>query len=150
MLVLERRVRAPLELVFSMLVDPDELRQWLGPADCSDTQFDGDVREGGPFVFRMHFRGGDYAADGVFREIVENERVVFTWRWFQAPTFETLDPTETLVTLAVREDGDFTVLTLTHARLPDETSAESHRSGWNDALDKLRARCERLEQGDRT
>jgi hypothetical protein len=40
--------------------------------------------------------------------------------------------------------SDQPVLTLTHSQLPDETSAESHGSGWNDGLDKLVARVEQL------
>jgi uncharacterized protein YndB with AHSA1/START domain len=86
--------------------------------------------------------GGDYAAHGVYRELVADERVVFTWCWNEAPPGEPLDTSETLVTMAVQADGVATRLTLTHAQLPDESSATSHASGWNDGLDTLVARIE--------
>jgi uncharacterized protein YndB with AHSA1/START domain len=149
-LVLERRIAAPLSLVYEMLVDPAELRQWLGPRDFVVTMLEADVRVGGTLQFRMRKNdGGDYGADGVYRELVPNERVVFTWRWNEAPAGQPLDRSETLVTLEVRTEGDVTILTLTHSRLPDEASAESHGSGWNDGLDKLVARIEHLNHGEK-
>ena len=36
-LVLERTIAAPPSLVYSELTDPAELRQWLGPHDCTVT-----------------------------------------------------------------------------------------------------------------
>jgi uncharacterized protein YndB with AHSA1/START domain len=145
-LMLERRIAAPLPLVYSLLVDPDELRCWLGPRGFDCTLFEADVRVGGSFRFRMRKHGGgDYGAGGEFREIIHNERVVLTWRWNEAPPGEPLDRSETLVTMAVRADGDATVLTLTHAQLPDQTSADTHGSGWNDGLDKLITRIEQLK-----
>jgi uncharacterized protein YndB with AHSA1/START domain len=146
-LVLERRMRAPLGVVFAMLSDADELSGWLGPRGCTDTQFVGDVREGRAFVFRMQWGKGRYAAEGVFREVVRDVRVAFTWRWIEAPPGEPLDTRETLVTLAVRAEGEFTILTLTHAQLPDEASAEKHKSGWADGLDRL---VDRVRKGART
>jgi uncharacterized protein YndB with AHSA1/START domain len=148
-LVLERRIAAPVSLVYSMLIDPNELRHWLGPNDCVVTQFDAEVRVGGTFEFRMrNSDGNNYAADGVYREIVPNERVVLTWRWKEAPPGQPLDRSETLVSFSVRDASGITVLTLVHSQLPDETSVESHGSGWNDGLDKLIARIEKLHQGE--
>jgi uncharacterized protein YndB with AHSA1/START domain len=148
-LVLERRIAAPVSLVYSMLIDPNELRHWLGPNDCVVTQLDADVRVGGRFEFRMqNSNGSNYAADGVYKEIVTNERVVLTWRWKEAPPGQPLDRSETLVSLSVRSEGSVTILTLLHSQLPDETSVESHGSGWNDGLDKLVTRIEKLNRGD--
>jgi uncharacterized protein YndB with AHSA1/START domain len=150
-LVLERRIPAPVSLVYSMLVDPTELREWLGPRDFVVTKLEADVRVGGTFQFRMRKSdGGEYGAHGVYRELVLNDRVVLTWCWNEAPAGQPLDRSETLVTMTVRAEGDVTVLTLTHSQLPDQTSAESHGSGWNDGLDKLVARIEQLDQGDKT
>lgn len=146
-LVLERRMRAPLSVVFAMLSDAEELAAWLGPRGCTDTQFAGEVREGAAFAFRMRWGKGRYAAEGVFREVVKDARVVFTWRWTEAPPGEPLDSRETLVTLAVRAEGEFTILTLTHAQLPDEASAEKHEAGWADGLDRL---VDRVMKGART
>jgi uncharacterized protein YndB with AHSA1/START domain len=106
-LVLERRIAAPISLVYSMLVDPSELREWLGPAGFEVTDLRADVRVGGMLHFRMRKSGGGYyAAEGVYRELVAQERVVFSWRWIEAPPSEPLDRSDTLVTIAVRADCD--------------------------------------------
>lgn len=146
-LVMERRIAAPVSLVFSLLIDPQELRRWLGPVGYDVTAFEADVRVGGAFLFRMRkLGGGDYGADGVYREIVQDQRVVMTWRWNEAPPGEPLDRSETLITISVRPDGEHTLLTLTHAQLPDPASADSHADGWRGALDKLAERVEQIRK----
>jgi uncharacterized protein YndB with AHSA1/START domain len=150
-LVLERRIAARPSLVFELLIDPDELRQWLGPRGFVVTAFEADVRVGGAFRFRMQkVGGGDYGADGVYREIVQDERVVMTWRWNEAPPGEPLDRSETLITITLRAEGEDTLLTLIHAQLPGRASADSHAHGWKDGLDKLIERVERLRKGHQT
>lgn len=147
-LVLERFIAASPALVFELLIDPAELRQWLGPRGFVVTTFEADVRVGGVFRFRMQRDGGgDYGADGVYREIVQDERVVMTWRWNEAPPGEPLDRSETLITIALRAEGAGTLLTLTHAQLPDRASADSHAVGWKDGLDKLVERVEHIQKG---
>jgi uncharacterized protein YndB with AHSA1/START domain/predicted enzyme related to lactoylglutathione lyase len=147
-LELERRIAAPVSVVYEMLVDPEELKQWLGPHDFVCTVFEADVKVGGSFRFRMRKHGGaEYGADGVYRELIRDQRVVLTWCWNEAPPGEPLDRSETLVTFALRAEGDSTVLTLTHTRLPDQESADSHSAGWSDGLDKLIARIQRIQKG---
>lgn len=147
-LVLERRIHAPLAEIYRLLVDPEELRHWLGPDDFRVTQLKADVRVGGRLLFRMRkLGGGDYGAQGEFQELVRNERVSFTWSWDQAPNDEELDRTQTLVTISLRAEGHITVLTLTHAQLPDRASAERHAAGWKQALDKLVSRAVTRQKG---
>jgi uncharacterized protein YndB with AHSA1/START domain len=148
---LRRRLAAPVAVVYAMLVDPAELRQWLGPHDFVVTDLQADVRVGGVFRFRMrHAAGGDYGADGVYREVVLNQRIVLTWRWNEAPAGEPLDRAESLVTFAVSVEGNGTLLTLTHSRLPDDASADSHGTGWNDALDKLSTQLNKMTNDETT
>lgn len=147
-LVVERRIAAPVSLVFELLIDPDELRQWLGPRECVVTCFESEAHVGAAFRFRMQSPdGGWYGADGEYREIVQDERIVMTWRWNEAPPGTPLDRSETLITITLRAEGRHTVVTLTHSRLPDRASADSHTSGWNDALDKLSERVSQIQKG---
>lgn len=44
---------------------------------------------------------------------------------------------ESLVTVALKADGNGTVLTLTHEQFLDEAARDAHRTGWMGALDKL-------------
>ena len=78
-----------------------------------------------------------YGAQGVYREVTPPSRLVLTWLWTEAPESEQLDGVESLVTFEIQAKGDGTLLTLTHDRLADQKSADSHREGWTEALDKL-------------
>jgi len=78
-----------------------------------------------------------YGARGVYREVAAPSRLVLTWTWTEAPDGEPLDGVESLVTFELQSEGNGTLLTLTHDQLADQTSAESHREGWTEAVDKL-------------
>src|SRR5580700_2538193 len=70
---------APRELVFQAWTDPQHLAQWWGPKGFSNPICEADARPGG--AWRIVMRGPDgakYPCGGVYREIVESERLVFT------------------------------------------------------------------------
>jgi len=70
---------APRALVFKAWTDPKHLAQWWGPKDFTNPVCDVDLRPGG--ALRIVMRGPDgtnHPMTGVFREIVEFERLVFT------------------------------------------------------------------------
>jgi uncharacterized protein YndB with AHSA1/START domain len=148
-LVLTRVIAVPVADVWPLLVEPAELRQWLGPRDFTVTALEADARVGGVFRFRMRKQGGgEYGAEGRYLEITENVRVVMTWRWNEAPEGEPLDTRETRLTIELEAVGEQTRLTLTHASLPDDESVKSHGSGWSEALDKLEKYFESRNRGE--
>src|SRR5258708_10992484 len=78
-LVLTRVFDAPRELVFKVWTDPKHVAQWWGPQGFTNRVCELDVRPGG--AIRIHMRGPDgtvYRMTGVYQEIVEPERLVFT------------------------------------------------------------------------
>ena len=78
-LVLTRTFNAPAALVYKVWTDPYHLAQWWGPHCFTNPVCEVDLRPGG--VIRIHMKGPDgrmYPSNGTFKEIVENERLVFT------------------------------------------------------------------------
>ena len=70
---------APREVVFKAWTDPKLLAQWWGPKGFTNPVCELDARPGG--AIRVHMRGPDgtvYPMGGMFHEIVEPERIVFT------------------------------------------------------------------------
>src|ERR1700677_5043325 len=81
----------------------------------------------------MHHKGGAvHVATGVYREIDEPRKLVFTWHW------ERDENHESLVTISFRELGpSSTELTLTHENLPSTEERDKHQYGWNGCLAQL-------------
>ena len=81
-----------------------------------------DVRVGGRYRIIMRTSDGEeHDVSGVYREVVPNEKLVFTWAWRSTPE------RESLVTVALKSDGDGTLLTLTHEQFFDEPARDRHR-----------------------
>ncbi|MGF6778206.1 uncharacterized protein YndB with AHSA1/START domain [Paraburkholderia sp. GAS334] len=131
-LTLQRRLNASPEKVYGAWTEPAQIAKWMHPADNDVVHAEMDVRVGGRFRVILHAPDGEkHDVSGVYREVVPGERLVFTWAWHSTPE------RESLVTVALRRDGDATVLTLTHEQFFDEAARDNHRSGWTDALDCL-------------
>lgn len=131
-LVIERLIDAPASLVFRVWTTPEHMVRWLGPKDFSSHSIRLDFRPGGAWsaVIRSP-EGEDYPMGGIYREIVENRRIAFTFRW----TGE--DGPDTLVTVTFDDlDGK---TRLTFAQTPFDTieSRDSHAEGWGECLDRL-------------
>jgi uncharacterized protein YndB with AHSA1/START domain len=127
-----RRVKASPARVWAAITRPDLMIQWWGPDAGPTLRADADVRPGGRFsiVFRL-VNGDAHNPTGVYREVIPDTKLVFTWEWPGSPE------KESLVTFLLKPIDDGTELTLTHEQLPDEEARVSHRLGWNGLLDKL-------------
>ena len=136
-LTLNRRIKAPPAKVFAALIDPAKIVQWFGAGDPSTKTVTTEPRPGGGYHF--HFLGQNGEANdvmGVYREVVPNERVVFTWAWKSTPE------RESLVTVHLSPDGEGTLLSLTHEQFFDEEARDRHSVGWGYGLDQLQALLE--------
>jgi uncharacterized protein YndB with AHSA1/START domain len=126
---LQRDFRAPAAKVFGAWADPAFITKWWKNLTVAKIDF----RTGGDFEFRWESWEG--AVTGTYREIVPNERIVFTW----SPTPQSEGCAESVVTLELEERGDITRLTLTHDLNSTKAEADSHRDGWTTALADLAA-----------
>jgi len=87
-----RIMDAPPELVFKAYTDPELIPRWWGPRRYATTVDKMDVRPGG--VWRFVHRaadGGEYAFNGVYREIVPPQRLVYTFNYEGAPGHEAVE-----------------------------------------------------------
>jgi uncharacterized protein YndB with AHSA1/START domain len=79
-------------------------------------------------------------------EVVENERVVFTWGWERGPL---VPPGSTTVAIDLVPDGEGTLIRLTHSDLPPD-EIEIHRYGWEHYVTRLAAVSEDRPSGSNT
>jgi uncharacterized protein YndB with AHSA1/START domain len=134
-LEISRLFDAPPSLVFKVWTTREHLVRWWGPKDFSSTSEKLEFREGGSY--RHTIRGPDghnHGMSGIFREIVEPKRIVFTFAWDD----EHGEPAdETLVTVTMKPEGQGTRLTFRQEPFADAAARDSHTEGWGEVLDKL-------------
>jgi uncharacterized protein YndB with AHSA1/START domain len=131
-LTLQRRINASPAKIFAAWTEPSQLVKWMHPNNNDVIHAEMDVRVGGRFRIIMRTPGGEeHDVSGVFREVAQDEQLVYTWAWRSTPE------RESLVTFTLRQDGEFTLLTLKHEQFFDETARDNHESGWNEILDGL-------------
>ena len=136
--VVTRVFYAPRHLVFRAWTEPEHLVNWWGPRGFTLPECTMDFRPGGAYRFRMRAPDGhDVWWHGVYREIVQPERIVWTCSINDADGTP-ISP-ETLLTLTFEEYEDKTKLTLHQAVFESVALRDSHQSGWSDALDRLAA-----------
>lgn len=133
-LVVERRVSVPPEKVFTYFAEPSKWLAWQG------TAAEIDLVPGG--TWRVNVTGEGFACGRVV-EVIENQRVVFTWGWEQGPP---VPPGSTMVVIELLPDGDGTVIRLTHSALPPD-EVEIHRFGWEHYVTRLAAVSEGRDPG---
>jgi uncharacterized protein YndB with AHSA1/START domain len=131
-LTIKRRLKATPAKVFAAWTDPEKVKGWMGPGEMKAAHAECDVRVGGRYHWVMRAPSGEeHDVSGTYREVIPNEKLVFTWAWKTTPE------RESVVTVLLKPDGDGTLLTLTHEQFFDEDARDRHQGGWNGALDKM-------------
>ncbi|GAA4128887.1 SRPBCC domain-containing protein [Aminobacter aganoensis] len=121
---------APPALVFRMWSSPEHLTRWWGPKGFTSTCRTHEFRKGGRYHLLIH-GDDDNGMTGTFREIVDNEKIVFTFAWDHDPDWQTL------VTVTLKAEGDGTRLTFRQEPFLDVETRDSHLGGWGECLDRL-------------
>ena len=134
-LVITRVLDAPRRRVFQAWTEPDRVARWWGPQGFTTVYHDMAIRPGGAFRFCIRSpEGTEHWKQGVYREVVEPERLVFTFAWEDA---DGKPGHQTLVTLTFAERGDKTELTLHQSVFESVERRDEHQRGWTSTLERL-------------
>ena len=131
-LTLKRHIKGTPAQVFAAWTNPAKIADWFGPEGAYEVNAKVDPRVGGRF--RITFRTPDgelQDCSGVYREVVLDAKLVFTWAWKSTPE------RQSLVTVALKPDASGTMMTFLHEQFVDEAARDNHRTGWTGAFDKL-------------
>ncbi len=124
-------MRSP-EKVYAAWTEPTHLTQWFGPEGGVVERAELNVRPGGRYTIVFHTQDGEqHHVSGVYKEVVPNEKLAFTWAWRSTPE------RESYVTVMIKSDGPGCMLTLIHEKFFDEAARDRHNTGWTGALNKL-------------
>ena len=137
--VITRVFDAPRALVWRAWTEPSMLAQWFGPRHFTSSVPELDLRVGGALRIVMHGPdGNDYPMQGVFREIVPPERLVFGNIAIDNDGNHLLEG-ETIVTLS-EQSGKTTLTVKAHAVGLVPTAPQmlaGMEAGWMQSIDKL-------------
>ncbi len=146
-LIITRIVDAPRKLVFKAWTDPAHLIHWWAPQGRTAPFCKVDLRVGGKFHFCMRMPDSvEIWGLGIYREIVEPERIVFVDTFADAkgnivpPSHYGMSaghPAETVVTVTFFEHDGKTKLVLRHSVPGSFAEREGMEQGWSQMLDKL-------------
>ncbi len=130
---LTRSYNASPEKVWRAWTNPEAMMEWISPGkDFTAPVVEVDLRVGGRYRIVMRSpEGEEFEAVGVYREVVPNRRLVYTWASPAAPE------RETLVTLILRASGPGTILEFKHEGLDDAKARDSVKNGWSNSLTSL-------------
>ncbi len=133
-LLIERIFDAPPDLVFRVWTNPEHLMRWWGPKDFTTVVFEQDFRVGG--AYRACIRdasGGDHWMAGTYREIVDGQKIVMSFRWEGGAWG--VDNTVTVMFAALA--GGRTLFRFHQAPFASLEARDSHTDGWSSLVDKL-------------
>jgi uncharacterized protein YndB with AHSA1/START domain len=128
-----RKLDAAPGKVWRAITEPEMLKQWMAPGDDFKIPVaEVELRVGGRYHIIMNSPDGEvHDVSGVYREVVANKKLVYTWAWKTTPE------RESIVTIELRASGSGTELTLKHEQFADAEARDRHQHGWMGCLVRL-------------
>lgn len=139
-LILTREISAPRALIYTCWTTPEHLVHWFIPKPHRVTACELDVRPGGRFNTTFKVEGTLHENNGVYLEVVPNEKLVFTDAytegWKPSP-----EPFMTAI-LTFEDAGEGLTRYTAIARHRTKESADNHKAmgfydGWGTVVDQL-------------
>jgi uncharacterized protein YndB with AHSA1/START domain len=141
-LVLTRLIDAPRAKVYRAWTDPELLEQWFAPLPWTTSHAELNLHPGGSSLIVMRSpEGQDMPNRGVYLEVVENERLVFTDAYSEA-WIPSAKPFMTVVLTFEDEDGKTRYTArVRHWTAEDKETHEKmgFHAGWGICADQMTA-----------
>jgi uncharacterized protein YndB with AHSA1/START domain len=120
----EVQIAAPPSTVFAFLTDPDKILRWMG------TEATVEPHSGGLYLVNV----SGNVARGRFTEVIPVHRLAYSFGWDGR---EKTPPGSGLIEIDLIDEGEGTLLRMTHSGLPDAEACVSHEQGWAHYLGRL-------------
>jgi uncharacterized protein YndB with AHSA1/START domain len=134
-LQMKKVIKATRSQVFDAWTNPELMQQWYHPGTMQTPKAMSEPKVGGKYLVEMkgEMKGKEVnpTATGIYKKIVPNELICFTWGWQGDPS------PETIVTIELKEVSGGTEVTLTHERFASTEAKDSHQHGWQGCLENL-------------
>ena len=129
------------DLVWKAWTDPEWIARWVGSdPNGSVRHVNTDVRPGSTFEFAFTDSDGtQHTARGIYREVIPNRKLSFSWRWASEAGIETS------IVVELEQDGRSTSMRFEHAGLT-HASPHDYAFGWRSTFEKMQKVIERNAQ----
>lgn len=117
--------------VFAAWIKPEIMKKWFAPGPMTVPAAHADPRPGGTYSITMKGEDKSPTVTGEYQEVVDGERLVFTWGWEGDPSGRTL------VTVTFHDAKGGTEVKLKHERFATAETRDMHLMGWNGCLASL-------------
>ena len=98
------------------------------------TRAEMDVQAGGRYHIAFKTPDGqEHDVSGVYQEVVENRKLVFSWAWKSTPE------RVSRVTIELRPEGGGCELNFLHEKFFNQEACDNHLRGWTATFAKLDA-----------
>lgn len=132
-----RHFSVPPKVVFDALTNPDAMTIWWG----ENVKFDIDLTEGGRWTIVRREEGTEYVATGVYLEIEQPWRLVYTY------TMPQFSPNTDTISIDIASDKDGSVVTFEHTgedisnelREVPPGGVSASEAGWQKGFDLMAA-----------
>jgi uncharacterized protein YndB with AHSA1/START domain len=140
--IITRDFEAPAEAVFAAWTDPDQVKEWWGPADWSLPVCEIDLRPGGIWLYAMRGPQGDQSwGKATYHEIQAPNRLVYTDTFIDSEGNHLPGTPKMHVMVSFEDLGGRTRLTMTTVfETPEERQQVldlGAMQGWSETLDRL-------------
>lgn len=134
-LTIIRTFNAPRSLVWEAWTNPEHALHWWGPTHHPAIRTEWDARPGGRWrnCLKSVETGEPLWHGGVFREVSEPERLVFTFAWEETGE----RGLETLVTVTFSESDGKTRMEMYQTPFRSIIERDGHDEGWNSTFERL-------------
>jgi uncharacterized protein YndB with AHSA1/START domain len=131
---LHRVIAAKPEKVYRAFLEPDAVASWLPPYGflCTVHELAPEVGGKHRMSFRNFTTGNSHSFGGEYKELVPDERLVYTDR-FDDPNL----PGEMTVTVVLKAVSVGTEMSVVQEGVPDVIPLEACYLGWQESLQKL-------------
>jgi uncharacterized protein YndB with AHSA1/START domain len=137
-IVVTRVINAPRKMVYKAFTDPKQLAQWWAPLGFNNKVCNIDLRIGGKWLLDRHGLNGqdDHKFYGEYKEIIENERLVYTFIYDGYPD------TVSVCTITLEDKEGKTLLTA-KTLMPTPESCQGMRMfGFVESTNQIYGRLE--------
>lgn len=129
-LMVKRVIDADPETLWEALTNQQIMQKWFfAVGEGWSATVENNPEVGGSYKIDMHSPKDTYSHEGVYKEIVPQEKIVFSWN-SQAVT-------DTVVTITLEEVDGGTEVKLVHEFMPNEEMKKNHTQGWTQILANL-------------